>query len=124
MTIRTFLICTALAFAPACSSKSSDPMDKMLTMMDDMGDAIESANGDCGKMADNMESVVKKYESDLKDMKAAAEKMKGDKDKAKELMEKYGDRMKKVMPKMMGAMKCASDPRMKALNEKFEGIMM
>jgi hypothetical protein len=121
MKIRTVLLCS-LFFATAC--KSSDPMDKMVDMMEEVGDAVDKADGDCGKMADGLESVIKKYEGDLKEMKAAAEKMKkGDKDKAKEMMEKYGPRLEKVMPKMMGMMKCASDPKFKELSTKFEGLM-
>lgn len=121
MNIRSMLVCTALAFAPACSK--SDPMDKMVSMMEEMGTAIDGAGDDCAKMADSVGAVIGKYEGDLKDMKATAEKLKGDKDKAKELMEKYGERMQKVMPKMMGMMKCANDPKMKELSKKLEGMM-
>ena len=38
-------------------------------------------------------------------------------------MKKYGDRMQKVMPKMMGMMKCADDPKFKAINDKLKGMM-
>ena len=120
--LKNILILAALSFAPGCS-KSSDPMEKMMSMMEEMGDAVAGANGDCGKMASNVEGVVSKYESDIKEMKASAEKMKGDKDKAKEAMEKYGERMQKVMPKMMDMMKCAADPKMKELSKKLEGMM-
>jgi hypothetical protein len=100
-------------------------MDKMLDMMEDMGKAVEGANGDCGKMATGVETVLNKYQGDIADMKAYAEKMKGEKDKAKaeEMMKKYGPRLEKVMPQMMGMMKCADDPKMKALNEKMKGLM-
>jgi len=118
----TILILAALSISPACS-KSSDPMEKMMSMMEEMGDAVEGAKGDCAKMATNVEGVVNKYEGDIKEMKSSAEKMKGDKDKAKEAMEKYADRMQKVMPKMMGMMKCANDPKMKELSKKLEGMM-
>jgi hypothetical protein len=121
MTIRNVLICCALALAPACHKK--DPIDKMVDMMEELGGAIEDAKGDCGKMADGVESVVKKYDADLKDMKDTAEELRGDKDKAKELMEKYGARLQKVMPAMMGMMKCADDPKMKAVSEKLQGMM-
>lgn len=125
MNIRNALICVALAFAPGCSKSPDAMMDKMLDMMEEMGKAVEGANGDCGKMADGVEGVVKKYEGDLKDMKAMSEKMKGDKDKAKqeEMMKKYGPRMEKVMPAMMGMMKCADDPKMKAVQSKLDGMM-
>ncbi len=121
MNLRNVLVCCALALAPACSK--SDPIDKMVGMMEELGSAVDSAGGDCGKMASGVEAVVKKYEGDLKDMKAAAEKMKGDKDKAQELMKKYGPRLQKVMPSMMGMMKCADDPKMKAVSEKLKGMM-
>jgi hypothetical protein len=49
--------------------------------------------------------------------------MKGDKAQAEAMAKKYGDRMQKVMPKLMGMMKCADDPKMKAVNEKFQGMM-
>jgi len=125
MNIRNALICAALAFAPGCSKSPDAMMDKMLDMMEEMGKAVEGANGDCGKMAEGVEGVVKKYEGDLKDMKAMSEKMKGDKDKAKqeEMMKKYGPRMEKVMPAMMGMMKCADDPKMKAVQAKLDGMM-
>jgi len=124
MTIRNVLICAALAFAPtACSKSADDQMDKMVTIMEAMGDAVDSAGSDCGKMADNVSGVLSKYESDIKDMKGMKEKFKGDKEKAKEMMAKYGDRMQKVMPKMMGMMKCSSDPKMKDLESKFKDLM-
>jgi len=120
--LKNILILAALSFAPACS-KSSDPMEKMMSMMEEMGDAVEGAKGDCSKMADNVQGVVSKYEGDMKEMKASAEKMKGDKEAAKQAMEKYADRMQKVMPKMMDMMKCANDPKMKELSKKLEGMM-
>lgn len=123
MKIRNLLICTALAFAPACSKGADAQMDKMVTMMEDLGKAVESAGGDCAKMADGVQAVVSKYEGDLKGMKAAGEKMKGDKAQAEELMKKYGDRMQKVMPQMMGMAKCADDPKMKEVSKKLEGMM-
>jgi hypothetical protein len=123
MNIRNALICAALAFAPGCSKSPDAMMDKMLDMMEEMGKAVEGANGDCGKMAEGVEGVVKKYEGDLKDMKAMSEKMKGDKAKQEELMKKYGPRMEKVMPAMMGMMKCADDPKMKAVQSKLDGMM-
>jgi len=123
MNIRNLLICAALAFAPACSKGPDAMMDKMVGMMEEMGDAVESAKGDCGKMASSLEDISKKYEGDMKEMKAMGEKMKGDKDETEKLMKKYGDRIQKVMPKMMGMMKCADDPKMKAVSAKLSGMM-
>lgn len=125
MKIRNLLLGTtfALFLGSACSKSPDDMMGKMVTMMEDLGKAVDSANGDCGKMASGVEAVVKKYEGDIKDMKAAAEKLKGDKEQAEKLMKKYGDRMQKVMPKMMGMMKCADDPKMKAASERLKGMM-
>ena len=99
----------------------SDPAEKMVAMMEDLGNAVDKAGDDCGKMADGVEAVAKKY--DLKAMKESAEKMKGDKSQAEAMAKKYGDRMQKVMPKLMGMMKCADDPKMKAVQEKFQGMM-
>jgi len=123
MKIRNLLICAALAFAPACSKGPDAMMDKMVGMMEEMGNAVDSANGDCGKMATSLEAISKKYEGDIKEMKAMGDKMKGDKEESEKLMKKYGDRIQKVMPKMMGMMKCADDPKMKEIQKKFEGMM-
>ena len=123
MNIRNLLICAALAFAPACSKGPDAMMDKMVGMMEEMGNAVESANGDCGKMASSLEDISKKYEGDMKEMKAMGEKMKGDKDETEKLMKKYGDRIQKVMPKMMGMMKCSEDPKMKEVQKKLDGMM-
>jgi hypothetical protein len=105
----------------ACGKK--DPVEKMVSMMEDLGDAVDSAKGDCGKMADGVQSVADKYKGDLEAMKKAGEAAKKDKDEGKKLMEKYGDRIQKVMPKMMGMMKCADDPKMKAVEESLKGLM-
>lgn len=123
MNIRNALICAALAFAPACSKSPDAMMDKMVGMMEEMGTAVESANGDCGKMASSLEDITKKYEGDIKEMKAMGDKMKGDKAKSEELMKKYGDRIQKAMPKMMGMMKCSEDPKMKEVQKKLDGMM-
>ena len=104
----------------ACGSKDGSA-EKMVTMMEDLGNAVEKAGDDCGKMAAGVEAVANKY--DLKALKAEAEKMKGNAEESKKMMEKYGPRMEKVMPKLMGMMKCADDPKMKAVNEKFQGVM-
>jgi hypothetical protein len=121
MTIRNLLLCTALALIPACSKGGGNQIDKMMDMMDEMGNVVDDAKGDCGKMAEGLEKVVGKY--DLKAMKEEAEKMKADKEKSKEIMTKYADRMGKVMPKMMGMMKCADYPKMKEMQEKLKGVM-
>jgi len=123
MKIRNLLICAALAFAPACSKGPDAMMDKMVGMMEEMGNAVDSAAGDCGKMATSLEAISKKYEGDIKEMKAMGDKMKGDKEESEKLMKKYGDRIQKVMPKMMGMMKCADDPKMKEIQKKFDGMM-
>ncbi len=123
MKLRNLFVCAALAFAPGCKKSPDAMMDKMLDMMDEMGNAIESANGDCTKMADGVEAVSKKYEGDVKEMKAAAEKMKTDKAAQEEMAKKYGPRMEKAMPKMMGMMKCANDPKMKEVQKKLDGMM-
>lgn len=124
MNLRNTLICAALALAPACSKSGPDAMmDKMVGIMEEMGNAVDSSGGDCGKMASSLETIVNKHEGELKDLKAQAEKMKGDKAQSEELMKKYGPRMEKVMPKMMGMMKCSDDPKMKEVQKKLDGMM-
>ncbi len=110
----------ALGLLGGCS-KSGDSAEKMVTMMEELGNAIEKSGDDCGKMAKAVEGVANKY--DLKAIKADAEKLKANKEEAKKLEEKYGARMQKVMPKLMGMMKCADDPAMKAVNEKLKDVL-
>jgi hypothetical protein len=123
MKIANVLLSASLAVATLAGTgcHKSDPAEKMVTMMEDLGNAVDKAGDDCGKMADGVEAVAKKY--DLKAMKESAEKMKGNKEQAEAMAKKYGDRMQKVMPKLMGMMKCADDPKMKAVQEKFQGMM-
>jgi hypothetical protein len=123
MKLRNLLLTSvlALSFTSACSKK--DPVDKMVSMLEDLGGAVDGANGDCGKMADAVQAVADKYKDDIPAMKEASEKAKADPDQTKKLMEKYGDRMQKVMPKLMGMAKCASDPKMKAVSEKLKDLM-
>jgi len=120
------LIVTALLVLPlaagGCKKNDSEAtVEKMVSLMEDLGNVVDKSGDDCSKMADGVEAVVKKY--DLQSLKASAEKIKGDKAESERLMKKYGDRMQKVMPKMMGMMKCADDPKMKAVNDKLRGVM-
>ncbi|NVB79733.1 MAG: hypothetical protein HOV81_15160 [Kofleriaceae bacterium] len=122
MKLQALVISASLALSLiGCKSSNEAQVEKMVSMMEDMGNVVDKAGDDCGKMADGLEAITKKY--DLEAMKSAAEKLKGDKDEAKKIMEKYGDRMTKVMPKMMGMMKCSEDPKMKALESKLKGVM-
>lgn len=122
MKLRNIMMLAALAVAPAACKKSPDAMaDKMVSMMEDMGNAVESSGDDCGKMADALGAVMKKY--DLKEMKDFAESMKKDKAKSEELQKKYGPRMEKAMPKLFGIAKCANDPKMKDLQKQMDGLM-
>ena len=122
MKLRNIMMMAALAVAPAACKKSPDAMaDKMVSMIEDMGNAVESSGGDCGKMGDALTAVMKKY--DLKAMKEFAQNMKKDKAKSEELQKKYGDRMQKAMPKLFGIAKCANDPKIKDLQKQFDGMM-
>jgi hypothetical protein len=112
--------CLALGLLGGCSKGGGDA-EKMVTMMEELGNSVEKAGDDCGKMASALEATANKY--DLKAMKANAEKLKANKDEAKKLEEKYGARMQKVMPKLMGMMKCADDPKMKAVNDKLKDVL-
>jgi hypothetical protein len=121
--MRNLLLCALLAlpFVAGCKKDNDDAVAKMVVLMEDLGNVVDKSGEDCGKMADGVESVLKKY--DLPALKKSAEKIKGDKAESERLMKKYGDRMQKVMPKMMGMMKCADDPKMKAVNDKLRGVM-
>jgi hypothetical protein len=124
MRISKLLLLSVLAFGSACGKGGDDAkMDKMLTIIEGLSGAVESSDGDCGKMASGVEAVVNKHEDDLKELKSWADDMKKDKEKSKKLMEKYGERMKKAMPGMMGMMKCADDPKMKAMEAKLKDLM-
>ena len=120
------LLVSALLVLPlaagGCKKNDSEAtVEKMVALMEDLGNVVDKSGDDCSKMADGVEAVVKKY--DLQSLKKSAEKIKGDKAESERLMKKYGDRMQKVMPKMMGMMKCADDPKMKAVNDKLRGVM-
>ncbi len=122
MKIRQLLLCATAALSLAACGKKT-PIDKMVSMMEDLGDAVDDAKGDCGKMADKVQAVTDKYKDDLPAMKEAADKAKHDKDQKKALMDKYGDRIQKAAPKMMGLLQCADDPKMKALEDSLKGVM-
>ena len=123
MTIRQAMLCAAitLGLGSACSKK--DPAEKMVTMMEELGNAVDSANGDCGKMADGVQAVADKYKGDIDSFKELKDKSKTDKDQQKALMDKYGDRIQKATPKLMGLMNCANDPKMKAVGDRLKGMM-
>ena len=54
----------ALAFAaPACHK--ADPAEKMVEMMEDLGNAADSANGDCTKLVAAVKPIVSKYQPDI-----------------------------------------------------------
>lgn len=120
MKIRKFVLFAAiLAAAPACHKQS--PEEQTVSLIEDMGNAVQSAGSDCGKMADNLKSVVGKY--DLKALKKFDEETKKDKAKSDALEKKYGPRLQKAMPKLMGIMACADDPKMKDLKAQLDGLM-
>jgi hypothetical protein len=126
--IRTFLLCSVLAFSASACSKGGDEalMEKSIGMMEDLGKAIESAGGDCGKMATSVGDYVKSHEGLIKEIKAEGEAIKKDEARAKAMAksaEKYKDRLMKAMPAMMGMAKCADDPKMKEISEKLKGLM-
>lgn len=122
MKLRNMLMLAALAVAPTACKKSADSQaDQMVTMLEDMGTAVQKSGDDCGKMADAVGAVMKKY--DLKEMKKFGEDMKKDKAKSEELNKKYGPRIQAAMPKLMGMMKCVNDPKMKDLQKQMDGLM-
>ncbi len=111
----------ALAFAaPACHK--ADPVEKNVQMMEDLGDAADSANGDCTKLVAAVKPVVAKYQPDLAAMKAESAKIDKDKDAEKALQTKYGDRIMKAAPKLMKMLKCSDDAGFKAAMAPLEGL--
>ena len=127
MKLRNLILSAAFVLSTtACGSSDEDFMEKSVVMMEGLAKSIESAGGDCGKMATSVEAFVTKNEGSMKEIKAKAEELKKDKAKAEKLMksaEKYKDRMAKAMPAVMGMLKCADDPRMKAIEDKLKGLM-
>lgn len=107
-----------LAFSTACKSSGQEAAEKLVTMFEELGVAIESAGDDCGKMADGVKGVLAKY-PDLEKIKAEAEKAMGTESQAKELEA----RVEKAMPKLMGMMKCAGDAKMKEVEEKLKTLL-
>jgi hypothetical protein len=120
MQIKHAALCFALAFAPACHK--ADPAEKSVQLMEDLGDAADSANGDCKKLAESMKTIAAKYQGDVAAMKAESEKMKNDKEAEKALEEKYAGRIEKAMPKVMKLLKCADDEGFKAAGKPLEGL--
>ena len=126
--MKKLLLGCALAFVISCSSKSDEEkmMEKSVSMMEEIAKVVESSGDDCGKMASGIEGVYKKYEGDIKAMQAMKEKVDSDPKKQEEMKRvamKYASRLEKVMPAMLGMMKCADDPKMKEMSEKMEGLM-
>jgi hypothetical protein len=123
MRLSTLSVVVALALAPACKNKDEANMEKMVSVIEDLGKVVDGAGGDCGKMASGVESIVTDSEADLKELKSWAEGLKQDKEKAKKFADKYASRIQKAMPGMMGMMKCADDPKMKAMEAKLKGLI-
>ena len=123
MTLRNFLVATtvALALTPACSKKK-DPVEETVSMLEDIGTAVDNSKGDCGKMVGGIQSVIDKYKPDLQAMKDAGKKVKADKAQAKAIQDKYGPRMQKALPKLMGMMACADDPKFQAIGKQLADL--
>jgi len=127
MTVRNMIFASAIAFGalftPACNKGADGKMEQMVTIMEEMGTAVSSANGDCTKMGNNLEAFANKRGDEMKELKAWADSAGKDKEQAEAMakgMEKYKDRMAKAMPAMMDMMKCADDPKIKALESKLK----
>ncbi len=109
--------------APAMSDAEFEAtMKQMLTLIGQMGSAVDAAGGDCGKLADGMEKV-------LTDNTAFIEKMKTYKDSA-DMQKKSGEWMQNHMAEVMGpgmkiaeaSQKCASDAKFAAAMKKMEAL--
>ncbi|HEY4176279.1 MAG TPA: hypothetical protein VGM90_05590 [Kofleriaceae bacterium] len=117
-------VCIAALGLSAAGCKGDDAkMEQFIGIMEDISKAAKSANGDCGKMADAVGPVVDKNAGAMKDLKTWADGQKNDKAKAEAMMKKYGDRMMKAMDGMGDLAKCATDPKMEAINKKMKDMM-
>jgi len=124
--LRNVVLSCALVFSAAACGGDDDFMEDTVALTEGLAKAVESAGDDCGKMASNVEAFVSKNEGKMKALKAKAEELKKDKEAAAKMRksaEKYKARMEKATPALMGMIKCAEDPKMKELQEKFRGLM-
>jgi hypothetical protein len=73
--MRTLLVSALLVLplaAGGCKKNDSEAtVEKMVSLMEDLGNVVDKSGDDCSKMADGVEAVVKKY--DLQALKASAE---------------------------------------------------
>lgn len=97
-------------------------MNKTIGMVTAMADAAEKAGDDCGKLADAIDKVM----ADHKDFIETAKKYKGNPEmdkKAEAWMQKNTDKMMGPAMKLAGAsQKCMTDPKFKAVMEKFDDL--
>ena len=72
---KVMLSCALVFSAAACGGSDEDFMEKSVVMMEGLAKAVESAGGDCGKMATNVEGFVTKNEGLMKELKAKGEEL-------------------------------------------------
>jgi len=118
-----FVCIVALGLGTVGCKGDDAKAEQLIGIMEDIGKAVKSANGDCEKMAAAVGPVVEKHEGEMKDLKAWAESQKGDKAKGEEMMKKYGDRMMKAAGDMMDMAKCSGDAKFEAINKKMKDLM-
>jgi hypothetical protein len=116
-------VCIAALGISAAGCKGGDKAEQLVSIMEELGSAAKSANGDCGKMAESVGAVVDKRGAEMKELKEWAKSQKGDKAKEEEMKTKYADRMSKAMEGMMDMAKCSTDPKMEAVNKKMQDMM-
>ncbi|MGE0547974.1 MAG: hypothetical protein AB7O24_24845 [Kofleriaceae bacterium] len=122
MKFSALVLSTLVAFTVAGCGGSKE--QRFIDNMEAMADAIDSAKGDCAKMAANLESFYNAKGEELKELKAWAASQKQDKAASEALAKQYAGRLEKIIPKMMGIASCADDSKVKAINEKLSGVFM
>jgi hypothetical protein len=112
---------TTGAGATGANMSVDQACDKVVSMMGEMGKAVESAGEDCNKMGDNMQ----KWADDNKAFMAWAKEQDKDPAKKKEFDEKCKSKLEPMMEKMgpmlAGAAKCAENAKVKAAMESMGG---
>jgi hypothetical protein len=96
-------------------------VEQHLSLMEAIAGSITAADGDCGKLASNLDALVPRVQRHMKVFeKAWNESKSGDVSKLdKQLDDAHMEaRMEKMMPAFERAMACEDDPRVRAVMEK------
>lgn len=118
--IKLIGLAALLLLGVACggSGDAEKTTEEMITVLEQLGKVAKDNRDDCGKMAAGMEKILE----DNSALFERAKKLKGSEADQKKLMEKYGDKLMAATMGLMPAMKCATDPKMAAMKEKYGSV--